>query len=126
MNSSKILSRFVPKNLRTIDGYKGRTFRFASTETVEIPMDAGLWSGGSCERYFYLRLSDGMTVTAHSKDSPWNIDRRDNAVRLSKGFALVEHSHFCGKDLGLTFYVHPDDVGQNGLPSAAANVHFLA
>lgn len=112
MTTTKLTAKTLPKNLRTIDGYQGRTWCAEVCTEVTIPSDAGLWSGGSRDQYFYLRLSDGATVMASSAAAPWSMERVDNTVRLAPGYAVVEHTIFCGKDLGLRFYVHPDDVAR--------------
>jgi len=109
----KLSAREVPANLRKIDGYSGRTFRMESTLSVEIPADAGLSSGGTIERFFYLRLADGAIVRADGASlAPWSVERRANTVTLAPGFAIVERSFFCGKDCGLRFYVHPENVAR--------------
>ena len=42
--------------------------------------------------------------------APWSPDRKDRTIALRSGFAVVQSSMFKGKDLGLTFYVYPDDA----------------
>lgn len=108
----KLTATLLPKNFRTINGYKGRTWRAEIKTEVTIPSDAGLWSGGSRDQFFYLRLADGATVMASSKAAPWSMERADNTVKLTPGFALVEHTIAYGKDLGLRFYIHPEDVAK--------------
>ena len=42
-------------------------------------------------------------------------------VALVPGIAVVEHSMFCGKDMGLTFHVHPDNAAKL-LPAPTAEL----
>lgn len=99
----------VPDQLK--HGYSGRKFKAVVAESVTIPMTAGLWDGGSRDVYRVVRVSDGAEMPASDQHSaPWDAQRRELKVDLQPGFAVVEHSIFCGKDAGLTFYVHPQDA----------------
>jgi hypothetical protein len=70
-----------------------------------------LWSGGSRDTYTIVRLSDGAAIQgSDNMSSPWDQSRRDRTVTLEPGVAVVEHTIFQGKDLGLTFYIHPSDA----------------
>lgn len=101
----------VPAILR--GGYSGKKFKVEITNEVTIPSDAGLWSGGSRDTYSVIRLADGSTIAASDNiSSPWNDTRRDRTIPLSDGMAVIRHSMFCGKDMGLTFYVHPDNAAK--------------
>jgi hypothetical protein len=42
-------------------------------------------------------------------EAPWGT-RREIEVKLDNGKAVVEHSIHCGKDEGLTFYIHPSNA----------------
>lgn len=108
----------VPAQLRA--GYTGKKFKAIVTTEVTIPSDAGLWSGGTRDTYQFVLLSTGTAVAASDNmSSPWNPSRRDQQITLLPGTAIVEHSLFCGKDMGLTFYVHPDNAAKL-LPAPAA------
>lgn len=102
----------VPAHLR--EGYNGQSFEAEATTTVTIPRDAGLWSGGSRDVYRYIRLEDGKGAMAHNPNAaPWDAHRdRDFTATLVPGVAVVRHTWFCGKDHGLTFYVHPSDAAK--------------
>lgn len=101
----------VPPALR--GSYAGKKFKARVCETMTIPMDAGLWSGGSRDTFQVIRLADGAALDAvqHSA-APWDASRREIEVRLVPGIAVVEHSMFRGSDMGLTFYVHPDNAAK--------------
>ena len=109
----------VPAFLRA--GYTGNRFRAIACETVSIPSDAGLWSNGSRDTYNALNFSLGASASLPGQSSaPWDSTRSDRSVSLKPGFAIVKHSTFCGKDMGLTFYVHPADIAAL-LPSDKAS-----
>ena len=99
----------VPAALRR--GYTGSKFQARVCESLTIPIDAGLWDGGSRELYAAVRLEDGATITLTGQDAaPWDMARAVREVALRPGFAVRVHVNFCGKDLGLRFYVHTDDA----------------
>ena len=99
----------VPAHLKA--GYNGKTFRAVVTDSLTIPSQAGTWSGGSRETYSAIELATGKAVSASDNASaPWSETRADKTVTLRSGFAVVKSIMFQGKDLGLTFYVHPDDA----------------
>jgi len=98
----------VPAHLR--NGYSGKRFKAIVSDSVTIPSDADLWSGGSRDRYQVVELSSGkVSAPAHYNKAPWDV-RADNTIALAAGYAVVRHSMFCGKDMGLTFYIHPSDT----------------
>lgn len=108
MNTIHLEPSQVPAHLR--GAYTGRKFRAEVCETYTVPMDAGLWSGGTRETFHIVRLADGakLPVVEHNA-SPWS-GRQDVPVKIEPGFVLVRHSMFCGRDMGLTFHVHPADA----------------
>lgn len=110
----------IPTALR--GGYNGKKFKAVVTTEVTIPADAGLWSGGTRNTFQLIHLETGKAVQASDNmSSPWNEARKDQQITLQPGFAVVEHSLFCGKDMGLTFYVHPDNAAKL-LPAPAAEL----
>jgi len=99
----------VPLHLRL--GYSGKHFKAIPCDNVTIPFDVGLWSGGSREEYFLVRLSDGKRVQPVDHNlAPWDNARHSEKVTLQPGFMIVKSTMFQGKDLGLTFYVLPADI----------------
>ena len=90
----------VPATLRR--GYDGKKFKAHVCEQMTIPMTAGLWDGGSRDKYSVIRSVDGAEISPISHNAaPWNSERRDVTVQLEPGIAVVEHSMFCGKDMDL-------------------------
>jgi hypothetical protein len=111
-------SKLVPASLRC--GYTGKKFKAHVCETVRVPADAGLWSGGSREVFTMLRIGDGASLPLPGRDAaPWGDARRvedapparcERVIALTPGIAVVCHSYFCGNDMGLVFYLHPQDA----------------
>lgn len=99
----------VPSQLR--GGYSGKKFAVRVCESMTIPADAGLWSGGSRDVYTVVRFADGASVRMPGQSaSPWDGTRRDQTVTLTPDLCVVRQSDFCGKDMGLTFYIHPSNA----------------
>jgi hypothetical protein len=98
----------VPTVLR--GSYAGYKYKVLVCESVTIPVTAGLWDGGSRDSYQGVELATGKRypLTMES-EAPWGT-RREITVQLDNGKAVVEHSIFCGKDMGLTFYIHPSNA----------------
>lgn len=101
----------IPANLRA--GYSGNKFKAQAVTSLTIRADAGLWSGGTRDFYYMIRLADGATCTFPGhQNAPWNKERVDKDIAIDPGFAIVRHSHFCGTDMGLEFYVNPADIAK--------------
>jgi hypothetical protein len=99
----------VPSYLR--GSYSGRQFKAVVAETVTIPADAGLWSGGTRATFRIVRLADGADARLSMEAAaPWDDRRVERVIPLRGGIAVIEHSMFCGKDMGLTIYVHPENA----------------
>ena len=108
----------VPAALR--GAYDGRKFSAEVCESVVIPATAGLWDGGSRGFYKLVQLSDGQVIEFPGQDAaPWD-PRNKRRVQIKPGYAVVCHSIFCGKDMGLHFYVHPQNA--TALLPAKANL----
>lgn len=104
-------SNMVPAHLR--QSYNGKMFKAQVCESVTIPMTAGLWEGGSRDTYSVVRLADGATIEPINRNAaPWDGSRRETIIKLEPGIAVIEHSIFCGKDMGLRFYVHASDAAK--------------
>lgn len=96
----------VPDKLRR--GYTGRKFKAIVTDSVTI--NSQKWSGGSKDSYIAVNLETGERKP-FTDPRPWpeNMQSAGN-VNIPVNFAVIEHSIFCGKDMGLTFYIRPDNV----------------
>jgi hypothetical protein len=110
----------VPPQLRGVDGYMGRHYAVTARESFTVPADAGLWEGGSRDTYLLVELATGRTIHAVAHEAaPWAKDRKSITTNIPPGAALVLHSIFRGKDMGLVFHVHPDSIAPM-LPAPSA------
>jgi hypothetical protein len=99
----------VPAAIR--GAYAGKKYRAVIADSVFIPSHAGLWDSGSRTTFEAIHLETGERRPASDNMSaPWDSSRQDARVELKDGFAIVSHSVFCGKDMGLTIYVRPENA----------------
>jgi len=111
MNTIYLDSKDVPAYLR--GGYTGKQFKAVVTDSISVPQDAGLWEGGSRETYRFVELATGRSVASPAQQTaPWSKERQEFNSPLPAGITMVVHTIFCGKDLGLTFHVHPDSAAK--------------
>ena len=102
----------VPRNLmNAFPGYNGRMFKIRPSESVRL---TGLyWDGGSRDEYKAVNLNTGETSGVehdHTLPPQFGGPSRTPKVEIPEGVVIVKHSIFCGKDMGLTFYVNPVNV----------------
>lgn len=93
-------------------GYRGRKFALVVAESVTLT--DRYWHGGTKSDWCAVDLARGRVAgTPYSTGTsvPWS-DTADPEYPLRPGVAVVEHSRFCGKDMGLTLYVHPDNAAK--------------
>lgn len=90
-------------------GYSGRKFKVESSADVTLHSDS--WEGGSKVSYRLIDLETGEVrgVTREFGNPYTNPSGQVPTVALRPGLAVVAHSIFCGKDTGLTAYLHPDN-----------------
>jgi hypothetical protein len=120
MNTIHLEPSQVPAHLR--GEYSGKKFQARVCETVSIPADAGLWSGGSRNEFFAVDIVTGEGVPFPGQDShPFDRGNEARSVALVPGIAVVEHSTSCGQDMGLRFYVHPSNAATL-LPAPSAEL----
>lgn len=115
MHAIYLDSKDVPSQLR--GSYVGKKFRAKVSLTGFIPSTAGNWDSGSRDTFTLVELSTGRSVPVSDNVSPPWGNRSDRGFDMRPGFVLVEHSISMGKDIGLTFTVHPDDATKM-LPSS--------
>ena len=91
--------------------YGGRIFKFEARDSVAL--SGSYWDGGSRSSYVGINLETRKSVAVPQFDPPqFGGPIETPKVVLRPNFAIVEHSFFCGKDMGLTFYIHPSDAPQ--------------
>lgn len=87
--------------------YAGKKYKLVVREG---PMSlTSYWDGGSRDYYQIIQLADGEHVAVRENGSGFVPSLPELPVPCP-GYAVVEHSIFCGKDAGLTLYVHPDNA----------------
>lgn len=94
----------------TFPGYAGRMVRIVPSSTVTFH-DLN-WSGGTRNQYRACRL-DGAPLpsrVAMNAPAPWENPYEGHTVEIPQGAAVVEHTIFCGKDLGLRIHARQEDL----------------
>lgn len=94
----------------TFPAYAGKSFKIVARERVTIS-DLN-WSGGTRSEYAAATL-DGRKLgdmAVFNAAAPWDNRAEGKNVEIPPGACVVEHSQFCGRDMGLTIYVRPDAV----------------
>lgn len=92
----------------TFPFWQGKKVRVRAAESVTL--SSLNWSGGSRNQYAGCSLTEGRATgdaAAGNMAPPWDNPFEGKEVTLLPGLALVEHAMFCGKDHGLTIFVHP-------------------
>jgi len=87
--------------------YRGRKFRL-NTDGYVCFCDLN-WSGGTRNSYSVVRLSDGMVASGHNNFAPWSNPIEGKCIDVPSGYAIVEWTQFCGKDLGLRIYLSTEE-----------------
>jgi uncharacterized Fe-S cluster protein YjdI len=95
----------------TFPEYRGKKFRVEFREQVCL-LDLN-WSGGSRSQYRACTLS-GEALGSSAKYNamaPWDSRQVEGqSVAVPQGACMVRHSHFCGKDTGITITINPADA----------------
>lgn len=88
-------------------GYKGRKIKIST----DIPSNlSSYWDGGSRNYYVILRLSDLSSYPLPSNHPVFEPNQPRELFTLPPGFVVVQHTIFCGKDLGITIYANSADL----------------
>ncbi len=94
----------------TFPEYKGRKFSVIAAEQVTLH-DVN-WGGGSRNQYRAVTL-EGQPLGSTDRFSqmwPGSHAAEGMTLPIPQGAVVVEHCIFCGKDLGLRFYINPADM----------------
>jgi hypothetical protein len=96
---------------RAYPSYRGRKFRL---EVSEHPINcASYWDGGSRDYFVFVNLATGEVSQQVPVQSAFDKKLSGaDAVELPVGFACIEHSIFCGKDIGITIHVRPENAAK--------------
>lgn len=86
--------------------YTGRKFKLDNSgRPVNV---TSYWDGGSRDYFTALNLNTNQVMTVPQNGTPFDGGPiAPNGVIVPEGFMIAEHSIFCGKDTGITFYVNP-------------------
>ena len=110
----------IAKILRaTYPDYRGRK---VYVDPSDGPVDVrSYWSEGSRDYFVAVDLRTMRTIAVPQNGTPFDGGPLSpNGVIPPVGYAIVEHSIFCGKDVGITIHVHPDSMPRF-LPAQAAS-----
>ena len=99
-------------------GYNGKTFKLSSNPPSRLD---SYWDGGSRDYFYFYSPAEDKMLTVHSNHPAFEPDQPSTLKELPPDLILIEHSYFCGKDHGLTFYVHPDNLAKY-LPKSTAEI----
>lgn len=86
--------------------YTGRKFRLEYVARLDCSNESGAMGGGGTQSdYRFVRLDNGamLTVSPVGLGESWT----GRTAEMMEGLAAVEHSYFCGQDMGLTVYLKP-------------------
>jgi hypothetical protein len=111
MNSIKVsvtdplVKRIV---MATFPSYRGRKI---SIVPQRYPLNCkSYWDGGSRDYFAFLRL-DTFAVAPMPAQSAFDRDIRGaESVTLPAGVICVEHSIFCGRDVGIRIHCNPENL----------------
>ena len=88
--------------------YNGRKF---AVKIANHPLNvSSYWEGGSRDYFVFLRLDNLQTYEVPPQSMYDPKIKGTESVKIVPGMLCVKHTYFCGKDLGITIYVHPDNA----------------
>lgn len=96
--------------LATYPDYRGRKIRIVP-QTYPLNVRS-YWEGGSRTYFMFLDLATFKTAPMPAQSAFDKPVQGADAVTLPVGIACVTHSIFCGKDTGITIYVHPENLAK--------------
>jgi len=105
----------VAKFVKHFPSYKGR--RPIKVREAKSYRVSDYWDGGSRTYTYFVDANTGTMLLdsevgfqVQTAANPFNL--RLGSVELRPGVAVVEHSIFRGKDVGLRVILHPDDYAK--------------
>lgn len=114
--SGEALSRANPMVKRVLAAtfplYRGRKIK-ARTWTGPKRLQ-NYWDGGTRSYYCAVRVEDGA-IAGFGTDNPFQRSAHE-PVDLPAGVLLIEHSIFCGKDMGITIWGRAEALGAGIAP----------
>ncbi len=96
--------------------YHGNTFHVSASDAPVSVIS--YWDGGSRSFFAAIDLTNLKRKISVPQNGTWfdgGPIAKDGVV-VPFGYAIVEHSIFCGKDHGITIHIHPTSMPQNLIP----------
>lgn len=87
--------------------YGGRKWKLESRERLSTN---SYWDGGSKDTFCIVEIATFLTKSIPSMN-PLTVKARE-PTDIPAGAVIVEHSIFCGKQIGLTVHCRPEDFEQ--------------
>jgi len=87
--------------------YNGRKFHIQKQESYQ---PSNYWDGGS--RTYSVAIDfrgQRVLMPTHESTVPWNKQAHDS-FEIPQGVGILEHTYFCGKDMGITLVIHPNQT----------------
>lgn len=95
---------------RCFPNYRGRKIK-ARITTYPVNVHS-YWEGGSRSYFVAINLRTMQTMQVPQNGTPFDKETptewSQHGVLPPTGFAIVEHSTFCGKDTGITIHVNAE------------------
>jgi len=90
--------------------YRGKKFKI---DMFTGPMNLiSNWDGGSRNSYVIVNMATGKTSEIPESGTPQSHPGGAKLDKLPQGFAIVKHTIFSGKDLGITIYVNSENMAK--------------
>jgi hypothetical protein len=91
---------------RAFPAYRGRKYKL---DNSDHPVSTtSYWGCGSRDYFVALDLATNRILPIPQNGTPFDGGPiAPNGVEVPPGYMIVEHSIFCGKDMGITFHVNP-------------------
>lgn len=89
----------------TFPEYHGHTFKLEIRSHIRLT--GAYWSGGSKSDYALYNTDINKAVSLPDAPFLQHSQLHETDIEIPQNFIIVEHSIFCGKDSGITFYVSP-------------------
>ena len=93
---------------RAFPSYKGRKYSLEVSRTIYISNTH--WDGGSKNEYVAVPLVAGFSKAQSGAVGKWYEGGVQAEVEVPEGIAVVEHTIYCGQDMGLTIHLNPADA----------------
>jgi len=95
--------------LKAFPDYNGKQFK---VDIFKGPMNlTSYWDGGSKTYYAIVSMKTGKVKEIPENGGMYG-GRPFKISKLPEGFAVIEHSIFMGKDMGITIFVNPENLSK--------------